>query len=52
LEKILKSLQLFYMRRSITREKLENGFIGLHPFDYKSYVLKKYRAEISKFKLT
>jgi hypothetical protein len=52
LEKILKTLQLFYMRKAITKERLENGFIGLHPFDYKSHVLKKYNAEISKFGLT
>lgn len=51
LEKILKTLQLFYMRDSITRERLEEGFIGLHPFDYKEYILKKYNAEVDKFKL-
>lgn len=49
LEKILKTLQLIYMRKTITKERLENGFIGLHPFDYKKYVLKNYNQKISKF---
>jgi hypothetical protein len=52
LEKILKTLQLFYMKKAITKEKLEDGFIGLHPFDYKSHILKKYNAEINKFGFT
>ena len=52
LEKILKTLQLFYMRKAITKERLEEGFIGLHPFDYKSHILKKYNEKISKFGLT
>jgi hypothetical protein len=51
LEKTLKRLQLFYMRKNITREKLEDGFIGLHPFDYRSYILKKYKQKLTKFNL-
>jgi hypothetical protein len=51
LEKILKRLQLFYMRKNVTKEKLEDSFIGLHPFDYKSYILKKYKEELDKFRL-
>ncbi|MGA2911150.1 MAG: hypothetical protein ABSE17_00725 [Candidatus Levyibacteriota bacterium] len=51
LEKILKVLQLFYMRKDITREKLEDGFIGLHPFDYKDRILKDYNQTIAKFGL-
>jgi hypothetical protein len=49
LEKTLKVLQLFYMRKDITREKLEDGFIGLHPFDYKEHILKDYNQAITKF---
>ena len=49
LEKFLKGLQLFYMKNSITKERLEKDFIGLHPFDYKSYILRKYNAKIGKF---
>ena len=51
IEIIFKTAQLFYMKKSITRERLEDDFIGLHPFDYKSYVLRKYNARISKFSL-
>jgi len=51
LEKALKTLQLFYMRKAVTKERLEDGFIGLHPFDYKSHILKKYNTETSKFGL-
>lgn len=51
LEKILKKLQLLYMRKNITKEKLEDNFIGLHPFDYRSYILKKYSQKIAKFGL-
>lgn len=51
LEKLLRTAQLFYMRKAITKEKLEKGFIGLHPFDYRLYVLKKYSAKLSKFGL-
>jgi hypothetical protein len=50
-EKILKTLQLFYMRKAVTKERLEKDFIGLHPFDYKGYILKKYNTEIGKFGL-
>ena len=51
LEKILRTLQLFYMKKDITKERLEDGFIGLHPFDYKKYILQKYDTELSKFGL-
>ena len=51
LEKILKTLQRFYMRKAVTREKLEDGFIGLHPFDYKEHILKDYDQTIAKFGL-
>jgi hypothetical protein len=51
LEKILKTLQLFYMRKAVTKERLENGFIGLHPFDYREHALKNYHQAISKFGL-
>lgn len=51
LEKVLKILQLSYMKKSITKEKLEKGFIGLHPFDYKEHVLKSYRQKLAKFGL-
>jgi hypothetical protein len=51
LEKVSKILQLSYMKKSITKERLEEGFIGLHPFDYKEHVLKKYQQKLAKFRL-
>jgi hypothetical protein len=51
LEKLLKVLQLFYMQKSITKERLEKDYIGLHPFDYKQYILQKYYTKIGKFGL-
>ena len=51
LEKILKILQLSYMKKNITKERLEKGFIGLHPFDYKEHVLKNYQQKLVKFGL-
>jgi len=51
LEKILKTLQLFYMKKAVTKEKLEDGFIGLHPFDHRPHVLKQYNKKIRKFGL-
>ena len=52
LEKILRALQFFYMKKAITKERLEEGFIGLHPFDYKSHVLKQYNKKIRQFGFT
>jgi hypothetical protein len=51
LEKIFKFLQLQYMKKSVTKEKLEDNFIGLHPFDYRADILSKYKAKIGEFSL-
>jgi hypothetical protein len=51
LEKLFQTAQLFYMRKAITRERLENGFIALHPFDYRLDILKKYNTKLIKFGL-
>ncbi len=51
LEKLLQTAQLFYMRKAITKERLENGFIGLHPFDYRLDILRKYNTRLIKFGL-
>lgn len=52
LETIARNLQLFYMRGHITKEKLEIGFIGLHPLDYKSQVLRNFQRNLKKFQLS
>ena len=51
MEKILKFLQLKYMKKYITKETIGEGFLGFHPFDYKTYVLNSYREKIKKYKL-
>jgi len=51
LEKIAKNLQLFYMKGHITKERLENSLIGLHPFDYKAKVLRDFQKSLRKFHL-
>ena len=49
LEQIAKAIQLFYMKKHITKERLEDGLIGLHPFDYRVYVLRKFKRNLRKF---
>lgn len=46
IERILKFIQLRYMKKNITKEIIKDGFLGFHPFDYKSYVLNRYKAKI------
>lgn len=48
IEKILRFLQRKYMEKNVTRETIESGFIALHPFDYKSFVLNNYNKKIKK----
>ena len=50
-EKIAKALQIIYMQRGITKEKLEDGLIGLHPFDYKIYALRRFKRYLRKFEI-
>ncbi len=45
LEKITKFLQLSYMKNHITKEVVEDNFLKFHPFDYKTYILKKYNKK-------
>lgn len=50
-EKIAKFLQLKYMEGHITNEITEDGFLKFHPFDYKTYVLEKYKRRLLKYDL-
>jgi hypothetical protein len=50
-EKILNSAQLAYMNKSITSEKIREGFLGFHPFDYQSYILNQYRKKLTNHKI-
>lgn len=51
-EKIFRFLQLEYMSKHITTERVENNFLGFHPFDYQTYVLKLYRKRLKEHGLT
>lgn len=51
LENLLRFIQKKYMQKSITKETVEKGFLALHPFDYKSYVLDLYRKKLNIYKL-
>jgi hypothetical protein len=44
-ETIARYLQLSYMQDYKTSEITKDGFLKFHPYDYKSYVLKKYKQE-------
>lgn len=51
LEKILKFIETKYMEKHITKETIENNFLGLHPFDYKNYILRSYGKKLESFGL-
>lgn len=51
LEEILKFIQIKYMKKSITKEIIEKGFLAFHPFDYNAYVLSVYKKNLKKYKI-
>lgn len=51
LENILKFIQLKYMKKHITKEIVKDGFLGFHPFDYKTYVLSTYEKKLQEYKM-
>jgi D-beta-D-heptose 7-phosphate kinase/D-beta-D-heptose 1-phosphate adenosyltransferase len=50
-EKILRFLQFTYMKKHISKETVLNNYLGFHPFDYETYVLKNYRNKLKSFDL-
>lgn len=46
IEKILRYMQFIYMRKHISKEIVLNNYLGFHPFDYETYILKEYRNKI------
>jgi len=46
-----KIVQLWYMKRHITNEKITNHMLAFHPLDYKEIVLKKYRKRLKRYGL-
>lgn len=51
IESLAKITQKLKMRKNLTREVIQDGFIALHPRDYKKYVLAQYQKRIVKYGL-
>jgi len=51
IEQVLKFLQFLYMKKHITKEIVLDNYLGFHPFDYETYVLKEYRNKLRAFGL-
>ncbi len=51
IEKFAKFLQLKYMEKFITNERIKDGLLAFHPFNYRDFVLKKYRQKLKKHNL-
>lgn len=51
LEKILKFIQLKYMKKHRTKEVIKDGFLSFHPFDYKTYILGAYGKKLREYKM-
>lgn len=49
LEFIVKYFQLWYIRRHITIEKVEDGFLSFHPFNYSDYIISSYGDKLKKY---
>jgi hypothetical protein len=45
-----RNVQLWYMKKNITKETVSDSFLAFHPFDYKNYVLNNYKKKIAKYK--
>jgi len=50
-EKVLRFLQFAYMKKHISKETVSNNYLGFHPFDYETYILKTYRNKLKNFGL-
>lgn len=46
LEEIFRFIQIQYMKKSITKETIREGFLAFHPYDYNGHVLKIYNQKI------
>jgi hypothetical protein len=44
-----RNIQLWYMKKNITKETVSNNFLAFHPFDYKSHVLNSYKKKLGKY---
>lgn len=51
LEYLARTVQLWYMRKNITNETIENNFAAFHPFDYKEFVMREYKKRLKEYRL-
>lgn len=51
LEVIAKIIQLWYMKKHITSETIQDYFLAFHPYEYKYHVLKEYNKRLRKYSL-
>lgn len=51
LESIARISQQLLMKKNLTREIIEDGFIALHPRDYKNIILSSYKSRLSQYGL-
>lgn len=51
LEKFAYLLQFYFMRAHRRQERVEKNILGLHPFDYRIYVLKQFAKRLSRYAL-
>lgn len=49
LEIIVKKIQLWYINKHITIEKIDNGLLSFHPFNYSEYIIDSYENKIKKY---
>jgi hypothetical protein len=48
-EFITRNIQMWYMKKNITKETILNNFLAFHPFDYKKDVLNSYKKKVAKY---
>jgi len=49
IEFITRNIQLWYMKKNITKETITNNFLAFHPFDYRESVLDSYKKKTAKY---
>lgn len=51
MEKLAKVMQIWYMKKHITKEYVSDGFVAFHPQDYTNYVLSELEKRKKKYGL-
>ncbi len=47
-ENLIKKIQFWHMKKNITKETITESLLAFHPFDYRNYVLNKYKKKSEK----